>query len=97
MIQSASEVLDVLEAELAQVVGDGGAADALMAVDDDLVGGVQLVRPELDLLDRDVHGVVEPAETRLPVLAHVEEERTVISGQAGLQVLWSDLVHTLLR
>ena len=55
-----------------------------MAVDDDLVVGIQLVHPELDFLDRDVHGILEPAETCLPVLAHVEEERSAIPGQARL-------------
>jgi len=68
-----------------------------MAVDDDLVVGIQLIRPELDLLDRDVHGILEPAETRLLVLAHVEEERSINPGQARLQVLRGDLVHILLR
>src|SRR5256885_1158130 len=73
--------------------GDGGAADALVAVDDDLVGGVQLVRPELDLLDGDVHGVGELAEARLPVLPHVEQERSVVAIQTLLQLLRCDLVH----
>src|SRR5207253_4287232 len=89
----AVEVLDVLEAALPQVIGDGGAPDPLMAVDDDLVIGVQLIDPQLDLLDRDVHGVFEPTEARLPVLADVEQEGPVASGQTRFEVLRRNLVH----
>src|SRR5205823_4959129 len=43
LIEAAGQVLHVLEAPLAQVVGDRRAPDALMAVDDDLAPRIQLV------------------------------------------------------
>src|SRR2546427_469333 len=42
VIETAEEVLHVLEAELTEVVGDRRAPHALVAIDDDLVLGVQL-------------------------------------------------------
>src|SRR5439155_9485791 len=86
--------LHVLEPVLlAQVLGDGRAAHALVAIDDDLVVRVQLLGPQLDLLDRDVHGVLEPAELGLPVLAHVEQQRPVVALETSLQLVRGDLAH----
>src|SRR5712691_5468744 len=93
VIETAEEVLHVLEAELAEVVGDRRAPHALVAIDDDLVLGVQLVCPELDLLDRDVHRVLEAAEPRLPVLTHVEQQGPVVPQEPRLQRLRREGVH----
>src|SRR5207244_4027554 len=65
----------------------------LVAIDDDLVVRVQLLGPQLDLLDRDVHGVLEPAELGLPVLAHVEQQRPVVALETSLQLVRGDLAH----
>src|SRR5439155_24127251 len=95
-IQTAGEVLHVLEPMLlAQVLGDCRAAHALVAIDDDLVVGVQLLGPQLDLLDRDVHGVLEPAELGLPVLAHIEQQRAIVALETGLQLVRGNLTHGL--
>src|SRR5439155_7919653 len=93
-IQTAGEVLHVLDPVLlGQVLGDGRAAHALVAIDDDLVVRVQLLGPQLDLLDRDVHGVLEQAELGLPVLSHVEQQRPVVALETGLQLVRGDLAH----
>src|SRR5256712_14181078 len=72
---------------------DGRAAHALVTVDDDPVVRVQLLCPQLDLLDRDVDGVLEAAQLRLPVLPHVEQQRPVVPVEARFQLLRRDLAH----
>jgi hypothetical protein len=84
VIDAADEVLHVLEAERPEILGDRRAAHALVAVDDDLVLRVEFVRPQLDLLDRDVDGVLQTAEPRLPVLADVEQQRPLVSLEPRL-------------
>src|SRR5882762_7910767 len=84
-VETARQVLHVAEAETPQVLGHGGAAHSLVAVHDDLVAGVELVGPELDLLDGNVDGVLQPAELGLPVLAHVEEHERGALVQARLE------------
>src|SRR2546425_8278691 len=84
-VETARQVLHVAEAETPQVLGHGGAAHSLVAVHDDLVAGVEFVGPELDLLDGNVDGVLQPAELGLPVLAHVEEHERGALVQARLE------------
>src|SRR5207247_7904217 len=55
-VQPAGEVLHVGEPEGSQKFGNGGAAHALMAIDDDLTLGIELLGPEPDVLDGDVDG-----------------------------------------
>src|SRR5215467_12066290 len=85
-VEPAREVADVLEAETAQILGHGGAAHALMAVDDGLRRGVELAGAQLDLLDGDVEGVLQTAETGLPVLADIEEHQRIGLPQTCLQL-----------
>ena len=74
-----------------EVLCNGGAPDALMTVDDGLRGRIELFGPELDLFDRDVDRVVEPADPRLPVLPDIEQDRSVVLVEAQLEVGGTDL------
>src|SRR6266508_604070 len=85
-VEAARQVPGLGEAEAAEVFGDGGAAHALVAVDDDLRGRIKLFRAELDLLDRDVQGIVELAESRLPVLTDVEEDEGLALREPPLEL-----------
>ena len=67
-----------------------------MTVDDGLRGRIELLGPELDLLDRDVDRVLEPTDLRLPVLPDIEQDRPVVSVEAQLEVGGTDLGQGLL-
>src|SRR5262249_40578741 len=81
------------EAESAEIAGDRSAPDSVVAVDDDLVLGIQFGGAELDLLHRDVRGIVEPAQTRLPFVAHVEQDDGLLSVQARSEILRADALR----
>ena len=74
----------------AQVRRGSAAAVAVVAVDDDLAGGIQLALPVLQVADRDEQVVVQAHEGVLERLAHVEQERPVAPVQPGLQLLDGD-------
>src|SRR5882724_9173004 len=85
-VEAAGKVPGLGEAEATEIFGNGRAAHALVAVDDDLRGRIELFRAELDLLDGDVQGVVELAESRLPVLADIEEHERLALIEPLLQL-----------
>src|ERR1700730_3858172 len=84
-VETPRQVPDIAEAEASQILGDGGAPDALVAIDYRLGGRVELARPNLHLLDGNVQRVLEPAEPRLPILTDVEQHRGRRLAQARLQ------------
>src|SRR5262249_10244075 len=92
LVQAAREIHGP-EALLAEEIGDRRAAHSVMAVDDDLVGGIELGGPELDLLDRDVGRVLEPTQRGLPLVTHVEEHDRIVAVEPSLEVLRADVGH----
>src|SRR5262245_5565152 len=92
VIEASSQVDRLGVAELAQIVRDGGAADAMMAVDDDLVLPVQLVHAELDLVNWDVCRILHAAELGLPAVADVEEDQRLPAVEPLLELSGADVV-----
>src|SRR5436309_10121930 len=79
------------EAEPAQIVGHRRPPDPVVAVDDDVLLGVQLIGAELDLLDGNVRGVLEAAESGLPLVAHVEQDDGPLLLEPGPELVGTDL------
>src|SRR5881409_271208 len=80
------------EAEPAQIVGHRRAPDPVVAVDDDLLLGVQLLGAELELLDGNVRGVLETAEPGLPLVAHVEQDDGPLLLEPCPELVGTDLL-----
>src|SRR6266511_2067697 len=79
------------ETEPAQIVGHRRAPDPVVAVDDDVLLGVQLIGAELDLLDWNVRGVLEAAEPGLPLVAHVEQDDGPLLLEPRPELVGTDL------
>src|SRR5439155_11306451 len=90
-VEATRQVHRLGEAEPAQIVGHRRAPDPVVAVDDDVLLGVQLIGAELDLLDGNVRGVLEAAEPRLPLVAHVEQDDGPLLLEPGPELVGTDL------
>src|SRR6266542_2849150 len=90
-VEPTRQVHRLREAEPAQIVGHRRAPDPVVAVDDDVLLGVQLIGAELDLLDGNVRGVLEAAEPGLPLVAHVEQDDGPLLLEPRPELVGTDL------
>src|SRR3990167_6792955 len=91
-VNAAVEVLELLEAEALEDLDRLLAAGAVVAVDHDGVGGVQLIHAQVQLTERDELGSLDADDVVLVRLAHIEEDGVLVARQQRLGLFRLDVI-----